>query len=62
MKTTPTNPVDMVELAVDKHATTILIPVGARRALNDLQDEVWTKINIEFYSDPEDGVFKALTE
>jgi ATP-dependent Lon protease len=56
------NPVDMVELAVDKHATTILMPVGARRALNDLPDEVWTKINIEFYSDPEDGVFKALIE
>ena len=48
--------------AVDKHATTILMPVGARRALNDLPDEVWTKINIEFYSNPEDGVFKALIE
>jgi ATP-dependent Lon protease len=56
------NPVELVELAVDKQAATILIPVAARRALNDLPDELWTKINIEFYSEPSDGVFKALLE
>ena len=56
------NPVEMVELAVDKRAANILMPVAARRALNDLPDEIWTKINIEFYSDPADGVFKALME
>ena len=38
------------------------MPVAARRALNDLPDELWTKINVEFYSDPADGVFKALLE
>ena len=56
------NPVEMVELAMEKQAATILMPVAARRALNDLPDEVWTKINIEFFSDPADGVFKALLE
>lgn len=56
------NPIEIAELAVDKHAATLLFPVAARRALNDLPDEVWTKINIEFYSDPTDGVFKALME
>jgi ATP-dependent Lon protease len=56
------NPVAIAELAVDKQATTLLMPVAARRALNDLPDELWTKINIEFYSDPADGVFKALLE
>jgi hypothetical protein len=25
------------------------MPVAARRQLNDLPDELWTKINIEFY-------------
>jgi ATP-dependent Lon protease len=56
------NAVAIAELAVDKHATTLLMPVAARRALTDLPDELWTKINIEFYSDPADGVFKALLE
>jgi len=56
------NPVAIAELAVDKQATTLLMPVAARRALNDLPDDIWTKINIEFYSDPADGVFKSLME
>ena len=56
------NPVAIAELAVDKRAATLLMPVTARRALNDLPDELWTKINIEFYSEPADGVFKALLE
>ena len=33
-----------------------------RRPLIDFPDELWTKINIEFYSDPADGVFKALLD
>ena len=56
------NPISIAELVVDKQATTLLMPVAARRALNDLPDDLWTKINIEFYSDPADGVFKALLE
>ncbi len=56
------NPVAIAELAVDKQASTLLMPVAARRALNDLPDDLWTKLNIEFYSDPSDGVFKALLE
>ena len=54
------HPVAIAELAVDKRATTLLMPVGARRALNDLPDDLWTRVNIEYYSDPTDGVFKAL--
>jgi ATP-dependent Lon protease len=56
------NPVDIAELAVDKQASTLLMPVGTRRALNDLPDDLWTKVNIEFYGDPADAVFKALVE
>lgn len=56
------NPVAIVELAVDKKATTVLMPVSARRALNDLPDEYWTKTNVEFYSELADAVFKALVE
>lgn len=47
-------------MAVDKRAATLLMPVSARKALNELPDELWTKVTIEYYSDPVDGVFKAL--
>jgi ATP-dependent Lon protease len=56
------NPVAIAELAVDKKATTLLMPVAARRQLNDLPDDLWTKIGIEFYSDPVDAVWKSLGE
>jgi ATP-dependent Lon protease len=56
------NPVSIIELAVDKQATTVLMPVSSRRDLNDLPDEYWTKTNVEFYSDPTDAVFKALLD
>ncbi|MBK8060295.1 MAG: BREX system Lon protease-like protein BrxL [Gemmatimonadetes bacterium] len=56
------NPVRIAELAVDKQASTLLMPVAARRLLNDLPDDLWTKISIEFYKDSADAVFKALVE
>ena len=54
------DPVAIAELAVDKQATVLLLPVGARRELMNLPDDLWTKVNIEFYRDAEDGVFKVL--
>ncbi len=56
------NPVATAELAVEKQARVLLMPVAARKALNDLPDDLWTKISIEFYSDAADGVFKSLDE
>jgi ATP-dependent Lon protease len=56
------NAIRIAELAIDKQAQTLLMPVSARRQLNDLPDELWTKISIEFYKDPADAVFKALVE
>lgn len=56
------NPIAIAELAVDKGAANLLMPVSARRQLNDLPDDVWTKVNIEFYKDMSDGVFKSLDE
>lgn len=56
------NPVAIAELAIDKQAATLLMPVSARRALNDLPDELWTKVNIEFYSEAADAVFKCLDD
>jgi ATP-dependent Lon protease len=56
------NAVQLAELAIEKQAQTVLMPVSSRRQLNDLPDELWTKISIEFYKDPADAVFKALVE
>jgi ATP-dependent Lon protease len=56
------NAARIAELAVDKAAATLLMPVAARRQLADLPDDIWTKLNIEFYKDAADAVFKALVE
>jgi ATP-dependent Lon protease len=56
------NAVAVAEVAIEKHASTLLVPVAARRQLNELPDELWTKISIEFYSDVPDAVFKAMLE
>jgi ATP-dependent Lon protease len=56
------NAVGIAELAIDKQAQTLLMPVAARRQLNDLPDDLWTRISIEFYKDTADAVFKALVE
>jgi ATP-dependent Lon protease len=56
------NAIQIAELAIDKQAQTLLMPVAARRQLNDLPDDLWTRISIEFYKDAADAVFKALVE
>jgi len=56
------NAVSIAEVAVEKQASTLLMPVSARRQLNDLPDDLWTKINIEFYSDVADVFFKSVME
>lgn len=56
------NAVRIAELAVDKQAQTLLMPVAARRQLNDLPDDLWTRVSIDFYKDASDAVFKALVE
>jgi ATP-dependent Lon protease len=56
------NAIRIAELAIDKQAQTLLMPVSARRQLNDLPDDLWTRISIEFYKDAADAVFKALVE
>ena len=42
------NPVSLVEIAVEKGANVILMPVSCRRQLMDLSDEIVTKIDIRF--------------
>lgn len=54
------NPVTLVELAVEKGANAILMPVSCRRLLVDLSDEMATKIDIQFYRDAQDALLKAI--
>ncbi len=56
------NPIDVVELAMEKGAATVLMPVSCRRALIDLSDEVATKVQVLFYADAADALRKALHE
>ena len=56
------NAVDVAELAVEKGATTVLMPVSVRRQLNDLSDEMATKLTIVFYSDAKDALVKSLAD
>ncbi|HJA77864.1 MAG TPA: protease Lon-related BREX system protein BrxL [Candidatus Desulfovibrio gallistercoris] len=56
------NPVNIAEIAVEKGASALLMPVSCRRQLLDLSDDMATKISIQFYSDARDALFKALKE
>lgn len=56
------NAVSVVELAVEKGADTVLMPVSARKQLFDLSDDMATRINVQFYSESQDAFFKALME
>ena len=56
------NAVDIAELAVEKGATTLLMPVSARRQLNDLSDDMATKLTVVFYADAKDALVKSLAD
>lgn len=56
------NPVSLVEIAVEKGATAVLMPVSCRRQLFDLSDDMATKVDIQFYSDARDALIKAMVE
>jgi ATP-dependent Lon protease len=56
------NAVNLAEIAVEKGATTLLIPLNARKQLNDLSDDMITKINIQYYTDLKDCLIKTLLD
>jgi ATP-dependent Lon protease len=56
------NPVSIAEIAVEKGATAMLIPVACRRQLVDLSDDMATRIDIQFYSDARDALLKSMVE
>lgn len=56
------NAVNIAELAVEKGAIALLMPVTARRQLYELSDEMATKVDIQFYQDARDALLKAILE
>ncbi|MGZ8409332.1 MAG: BREX system Lon protease-like protein BrxL [Hyphomicrobium sp.] len=56
------NPIDVVELALEKGAGAVLMPVSCRRPLIDLSDDVATKVQVLYYADAMDALRKALHE
>jgi ATP-dependent Lon protease len=56
------NAVEMVEIAVEKGASAILMPVTCRKQLFELTDEMATKADIQFYQDARDALLKSISE
>ena len=56
------NAVNIVELAIEKGAQAVLMPVSSRKQLFDLSDDMATKVDIQFYADARDGLLKAIVE
>jgi len=54
------NAASLAEIAVEKGAQSLLLPVSCRRQLFDLSDEMATRLDIEFYQDAKDALMKAL--
>jgi ATP-dependent Lon protease len=55
------NPVSVVEIAIEKGAASILMPISSRRQLNDLPDDLAAKITIHYYLDARDALLKSLS-
>lgn len=56
------NPIDLVEHAVEKGASIILVPVNARKSLFNLSDDMATKINVLFYGEAREALLKAIAD
>jgi ATP-dependent Lon protease len=56
------NAIDVVELAVEKGASLVLMPVSARKQLFDLSDDMATKVNVLFYGDVREAFVKAIAD
>lgn len=56
------NAITIIEIAAEKGAQKILMPVSSRKQLIDMPDELATKVNIIFYADAKDALIKALNE
>ncbi|MFY9406213.1 MAG: BREX system Lon protease-like protein BrxL [Candidatus Methanoculleus thermohydrogenotrophicum] len=56
------NALDMAELAAENGATAILLPVSSRRQLNEMSDDLASRLMVIYYKDPRDALFKVIGE
>jgi ATP-dependent Lon protease len=49
-------------LAIEAGATTLVVPIAARKQLNELSDEMAMKLSILYYADAREALLKALGE
>lgn len=56
------NAIDLAELAAEKRAAALLVPISARKQLNDLSDDVAARLTILYYTDARDALLKAIHE
>ncbi len=56
------NAIDVAELAAEKGAVMIMLPVSCRRQLNDLSDDLAAKLTVLYYVDARDALVKALVD
>jgi len=56
------NIVSVAELAIEKGASYLLVPVSCRKQMYDLPDDLATKIDVQFYADIRDALLKAIAE
>jgi len=52
----------MAEMAVEKGASALLMPVSCRRQLFELSDDMATKVDVQFYQDARDALIKSIAE
>jgi len=53
---------NIVSLAVEKGAKTILMPVNVRKQLVDIPDDIITKVTVVYYIDTRDALLKSLND
>jgi len=56
------NALDMAELAAEKGAVAILLPVASRKQMNEMSDELAARLTVIYYTDPRDALLKVLGE
>jgi len=56
------NAIDVMELAVEKGASVVLMPVSSRKQLFDLSDDLATKVTVVFYNEAREALIKAIAE
>jgi ATP-dependent Lon protease len=56
------NAISIIELAADKGAQRILMPITSRKQLFEMSDDLATKVTVLFYADAKDALLKDLSE